>query len=61
MRDTVEEPTSTAVRERGGLGTEMGAIICTLSKTAHYQAPAVDCIIKLDMIYTIHRRMHMIL
>ena len=22
MRDTVEEPTSTAIRERGGLGTE---------------------------------------
>ena len=24
MRDTVEEPTSTAIRERGGLGTEGG-------------------------------------
>ena len=25
MRDTVEEPTSTAIRERGGLGTEGGS------------------------------------
>ena len=60
MRDTVEESTSTAIRERGGLGTEGGSN-CTLSNNCSLPGSSCRCIIKLDMIYTVHRRMHMIL
>ena len=51
MRDTVEEPTSTAIRERGGLGTEGGSN-CMLSNSCSLvvQGSSCRCLIKLDVI-----------
>ena len=51
MRDTVEEPMSTAIRERGGLGTEGGSkYIYHIYNNCSLPGSSCHCIIKLDVI-----------